>query len=123
MDGKEWKLLSPIAASWVTDAGQRRSLIVPKDTLTDLASVPRVFRSLIPQLGRQNLAAVVHDYCYATHMFDDRALCDLLLLEGMVWADVGWAKRNAIYSAVRVGGWKPYNAYGRIISNAPTDSL
>ena len=122
MDGKQWKLLSPVAASWVDDFGKRHYLMAPTDFKTDLASVPPMFRSIIAQLGRQNLAAVLHDYCYVKHMFDSRALCDELFLEGMVWADVGWAKRNAMYAAVRAGGWKPYNKYGRV-AHAPLDSL
>ncbi len=121
-DGVGWELLSTIAVSWVTDAGVRRSVIAPKGFHTDLSSVPRVFLSLVPRLGRQNLASVLHDYCYVNHMFNSRALCDELFLEGMVWAGVGWAKRNAMYAAVRAGGWKPYNKYGRT-AHAPLTSL
>ena len=114
MEDAQWELLEPIGASWTAQNGWRRNIIVPAGFRTDLASVPRVFRSIIPQLGRQNLPAVLHDYLYVTHTFGSRARCDELFLKALAWAGVGWVKRNAMYAAVRVGGWAPWNKYGRI---------
>lgn len=122
MDGKEWELLTPIAASWVEDDGARKSIIVPAGFKTDLSSVPRMFRSIVPQLGKYNLPSVIHDYCYATHMFDSRLKCDDLFLEGMTRVGTNWARRNAMYSAVRLGGWVPYNKH-KVEPHEPTDSL
>ncbi len=80
---------------------------------TDLASVPRIFRSLIPQVGRHLQAAIVHDWCYENIVEGladgDRAImtrkeADLLFLEGMKEAGVSWLKRKLMYWAVRVAG-------------------
>ena len=38
------------------------TVTVPDDFLTDLSSIPRIFRLLIPKNGRHRAAAVVHDW-------------------------------------------------------------
>ena len=60
---------------------------VPQGFITDLASVPKVFRSVVPQIGYWNQAAVVHDLLYRHHRdgLDTTILkqhADYLLLEG-----------------------------------------
>lgn len=73
---------------------------------TDLASIPRVLRSLIPQVGRHIQAAIFHDLIYRTkgHGGLTRLQADDMLLAGMKYSGVGWAKRYAIYWGVRAGG-------------------
>jgi len=73
---------------------------------TDLASIPRALRSLIPQVGKHIQAAIFHDLIYRTkgHWGLSRLQADEMLLAGMVYSGVGWAKRYAIYWGVRAGG-------------------
>ena len=78
---------------------------------TDLASIPRLFRSLIPQVGRHIQAAIVHDKIYRTTGHGiTRAQADDMFLDGMEAKGVGWLRRRTIYAAVRVGGWASWTA-------------
>jgi len=99
LGGGQWKLLRPYSAIW-----HWNRIDVPTGFVTDLASVPRIARSIIPQIGDQNGPSVVHDWCYRNH-WKTRALSDGLFLASMRIAGVNWLRRNIIYSAVRAGGW------------------
>ncbi len=44
-------------------AGRRDLIVIPAGFRTDLASVPRIVRWLLPQDGRWTRAAIVHDWC------------------------------------------------------------
>ena len=72
--------------------------------LTDLASIPRVFRSLIPQIGHHLQPAVAHDWVYQHHGGLTRLEADDMLMDGMVTVGVSWWRRHAMYRFVRVGG-------------------
>lgn len=48
------------------------SITIPRGFRTDFASVPRVFYGLLPPTGRYGLAALVHDYLYATKVLTRR---------------------------------------------------
>ncbi len=73
--------------------------------ITDLASIPRAFRSIIPQVGRHIQPSIVHDWCYESKTYLTREEADLLFLDGMKAVGVGWLRRRAMYSAVRAFGW------------------
>ena len=99
----QWELLRPYSAVW--DTGR---IDVPAGFKTDLSSIPRIARSIIPQIGDQNGPSVIHDWCYRFH-WETRALSDALFLAGMIFKAVNWLRRNIIYSAVRTGGWVTWN--------------
>ena len=73
---------------------------------TDLASIPRALRSLIPQVGRHIQSAIFHDLIYRSdeHWKLTRLQADDMFLAGMVYSGVGWVKRYSIYWGVRAGG-------------------
>ena len=80
---------------------------------TDLASIPRALRSLIPQVGKHIQAAIFHDLIYRArydsilskkHWGLSRSQADNMLLDGMKYSGVGYMKRYAIYWGVRSGG-------------------
>jgi hypothetical protein len=81
---------------------------VPDGYLTDGASVPRIFWSIIPPWGAYGQAAVVHDIlCEYLSITKDglpmritRARCDEILLEAMIALGVPAWKRQVIYRAV-----------------------
>ena len=85
-------------------------ITVYKDFDFDGASIPRIFWTLIgsPTTGKYTKAACLHDAFYASRVFS-RKQSDDLFLEAMKADGVGMIKRNLIYSAVRLGGWKAYN--------------
>ncbi|MHA1809343.1 MAG: DUF1353 domain-containing protein [Candidatus Heimdallarchaeaceae archaeon] len=86
---------------------------VPSGFKTDLASIPRIFWSLIGHpAGEYSAAAVLHDWLYSVQI-ESREKSDKLLLEGMEVLEVKKYKRYLIYWAVRIGGWKAWNKYSK----------
>lgn len=76
----------------------------------DGASIPRAFWSIIgsPMTDGYQRAGCLHDALYASERFE-RYICDRIFLEAMEVDGVGYAKRYAMYWAVRAGGamvWK-----------------
>lgn len=106
IDGKHFELLSPLVYSSATG----RIFTVPAGFVTDFASIPRGLWNLLPVHGRQDKAAVLHDFLYA-HNGVTRAEADALFREAMEAEGVGKVARNLMYAGVRAGGWKPWNKY------------
>jgi hypothetical protein len=83
--------------------------------VTDFASIPQVFHSLLRQNGLYLLPAVVHDYLYWKQTCT-RDQADQILHLGMIENKVPDLQRVAIYAAVRAAGafaWKA-NAADRV---------
>ena len=107
-DGKRWKLIEPF--SYYIDKKDGIIITVPKDFISDGASIPRIFWSLIgsPMTGKYIAAAFLHDFTYFIKTFS-RKKSDLIFLNAMKILKVPKIKRKIIYYAVRVGGkwaWK-----------------
>ncbi len=106
--GESWTLVESL--DYTSDlVGE---LSAPKGMTTDLASIPGLVQGLIHKTGPWDRPAVIHDLLYSTLRFE-RDVCDKVLLEAMVVEGVGWWKRQAIYRAVRLGGWVAYNDHKR----------
>lgn len=99
-DSGEWLLAHKL--TYVTEAGE--VIEVPAGFETDLASIPRAFHWLIPVNGKHRAAAIIHDYLY-TIKDRSRSAADAIFLEAMKESGVRWTQRQAMYLAVRVGGW------------------
>ena len=65
--------------------GRHQLIIVPRGTVTDLASVPRVFWILLPPFGGDAAAAVLHDW-----------LCQLLALQYRLGVQMAPAPVDAV---------------------------
>lgn len=91
--------------------GAPKMIQAPKGFITDFASIPRLFRSLIPVNGKHRGAAVIHDYLYRTAAEHDysRKDCDRVFLEGMLTAKERKWRAWIMYNAVRAGGWIYFN--------------
>lgn len=121
-------LTAPI--SWIPNPGQDayQTVTVPKGFVTDFASIPRVFWSVLPPDGKYAYAAVIHDYLYWTQE-RTREEADQILKMAMQDFKVGEVTINSIYTAVRVGGgfaWsgnaeKKARGEKRILSRWPQD--
>jgi hypothetical protein len=77
---------------------------VPRGFVTDFASIPRPFWSVLPRWGKYGPAAVVHDYLY----WDQRCTreqADRMLYLSMQESSVNWFWRLVIYRAVHWGGY------------------
>ena len=77
-------------------------IIVPAGFETDLASIPRIFQSLVPKVDRHMLPAIVHDYLCRLPDFK-RRMADRVFLEAMKLKEVNPVRRRLMYWAVRIG--------------------
>ena len=89
---------------------ERYSITVPRGMLTDLASVPQIFRFIAGRVGPHLEACVVHDYLYVAWKINDisptddmRRFADQLMLEAMYAAGMN-CKARLIYWATRCFG-------------------
>jgi len=102
-DATEFVVEEAFDAYW-NRKGNITKIVVPAGFTTDLASVPRIFQSIIPKLGHHIRPAIVHDYCYEGFTNLTRKEADEMFLEGMQETKVSWLRRNTMWLAVRVGG-------------------
>ena len=99
-----WRLDMPLV---YRSYNQGLRVTVPAGFSTDFASVPWLFRRILPRSGEYNAAAIVHDYLYSCRSVPRKA-ADQIFLEAMHDVGVpGW-KAKAMYSAVRLGGGRAY---------------
>ncbi|WP_120497456.1 DUF1353 domain-containing protein [Kiloniella sp. EL199] len=105
-----WVLNEPISVSFVGKDNERREFVISAGFETDLASIPRLFQVLIPQIGGQNLPAIAHDWCYrdASMKWLNKSAADLLFRIGMEQAGVSRLRRTLIYWAVKWFGFSSY---------------
>jgi len=100
VDGRNWIVRQPLV---YTIGVSKDSITVPPGFVTDFASIPQVFHSLLRQNGLYLLPAVVHDYLYWTQSCT-RDQSDQILNLGMIENKVPGPQRLAIYAAVRAAG-------------------
>jgi hypothetical protein len=102
-DGEHWLLHEPL----VYRARSGVKYTVPAGKITDLFSIPRAVRGLLPKSEKGNAAAVIHDGAYSREispLVADRGTADGLLNEAMEACGVGAFRRRLIFIGVRVGG-------------------
>jgi hypothetical protein len=90
--------------------------MVPSGFVTDFATIPRIFKSIIDDNDKHiRDAAVLHDFLYSTqsraHQNISRKEADKVLIDAMKSLGAPWWKRALIYSAVRVGGGSYFKKY------------
>jgi len=92
----------------VEQAGRFNEVKVPKGFVTDLASIPRLFYSVLRPDGDYAYAAIIHDYLYWEQQ-TSRDVADEIFRLAMLDFKINECVANAIYDAVRLGGapsWK-----------------
>ena len=77
---------------------------VPIGFITDFASIPKIFWSIIGPNGTHGKAAVLHDYCYATACYG-KFKSDCIFLEAMKVLNVPLIDRVTLFTAVVLFGW------------------
>ncbi len=103
-DLQMWVLDAPIPFIWYVDGVRRADFTVPVGFATDLASIPRWARSLVPQIGPQNRPSVGHDYvCAGLVPGLTRFEGDLMFLDGMRRDGTSWLRRWMMYGGVGLG--------------------
>jgi hypothetical protein len=121
-------LLSPISWASASKAYAQAKVTVPRGFVTDFASVPRVFWSLMPPIGRYGYAALFHDFVYWQQVIS-RTSADRLLFDTMKELQVPRLTSTIIYGAVRVFGFMAWRANAaaksagerRLLREFPTD--
>ena len=121
-------LISPIG--WTPAPYKIAEIIVPRGFVTDFASVPRLFWSMFPPIGRYGYAAIFHDFAY-WQQTASRDEADKLFHDTMVELAVGTVTRNVLYYSVRLFGFFAWHknasarASGekRILCEFPTDIM
>jgi Protein of unknown function (DUF1353) len=121
-------LIRPI--KWTPNPGQEafQPVTVPVGFVTDFASIPRVFWSLLRPDGKYTYPAIVHDYLYWTQT-RPKGEADEILKFGMEDFAVEAISSATIYDAVRLFGgiaWKDNaqlkaNGERRILKRFPDD--
>ena len=100
-----WRLDEPVEVTLSDD----EDLFIPVGFETDFASVPRIFWSIIPPIGKANIAWVIHDYLYDTKDERGRKWADDEMYYWMRKKGQSWLKSQLMYWGVRIGGrnwWK-----------------
>lgn len=106
LDAERWRLMEMLAFS----SGKYDTMtIVPKDTVTDFASVPRMPLAYWLFAGIGQAAAVVHDWLYSGGTVP-REVADNIFLEAMEACGVSAWRRLPMYWAVRAFGAARYTA-------------
>ena len=82
------------------------TVTVPSGFVTDGASIPKVFWSILSPFGDYFAAAVIHDFLYSKSNQNTftRLQCDNIFKEAMFNIGVPWYRRDVIYRAVRTFG-------------------
>lgn len=83
------------------DDGNPVKVTIYAGFVTDLASIPRIFRFLIIKNGRHRAAAIVHDYLCRLGLDFSRITADKIFYEAMKVCKVPWLRRKLMYAAVR----------------------
>ena len=81
---------------------------IPEGLITDFASIPKIFRSIVSKDGPHKPCAILHDYLYFTGEVSKKR-ADRYFLESMKEEKVFWLKRKAMYYAVKFGGFSAWN--------------
>lgn len=102
-DATEFIVEEAFDAYW-NRGGKITKITIPAGFNTDLASVPRIFQSIIPKLGHHIRPAIVHDYAYEGFTNLTRKEADEMFLEGMKATKVSFLRRKLMWLAVRVVG-------------------
>lgn len=89
-------------------AGSGLVIRVPAGFVTDFASIPRLFWTIVSPVGQHGKAAVVHDFLYRQTSGFSKVLADAIFFEAMELLGVPWYRRWAMYLAVRFFGRSSY---------------
>ena len=112
INANQWKILGPFEYYTNTHGVLKGDIIrVPIGFITDFASIPQIFWSVIGgPTGKYTKAAVIHDWCYFKNLYT-RKKCDQIFLEAMKVLKVSWWKRHLMYIAVRICAGIPWRRY------------
>jgi len=107
-DGIHWEVTEEFRY-YIRSENSGDFITVPKGFVTDGASIPRIFWSIVgPPWGDYGYAAIVHDFLYHTQPCS-RKEADRIFLEAMQVLKVNKFKRWLMYRMVRMWSWICWN--------------
>lgn len=89
------------------------TVCVPSGFVTDFASIPRVFWTILPPTGRYSRAAVIHDYLYVSQE-KSKKYADVMFYKAMKDCGVKSYVRRVMFWAVRYFGQAAWNKNNKI---------
>ncbi len=110
-DGENWFLRAEL--QYEVREGSGLIIPVPAGFVTDFASIPRPFWSILPPWGKYGPPAIVHDYLY----WDQRCTreqADAVMLLAMEDTHVSCFRRRLIYWALRLGGASAWRSNAKL---------
>lgn len=119
-DERTWRVVE--AFEYIASfAGISWTICVPVGFITDFASIPRAFWSILPPTGRYGKAAVIHDFLYnqanakvpGTEITIVKAMADRIFYDAMGVLGVPKWQRVVMYAAVCIGGRGNFGNYGK----------
>ena len=126
LDGRRWRVIESYRF-YSGEAGTSIFVEVPRGFITDLASIPRAIRWLVPKVGRDSAASAVHDVLYRIgavitaievegieHTSStpiSRGVADSIYHQALVASKVGAWRRKLLYHGVSTFGWIAWNRY------------
>ncbi len=116
VERKEWVNGHDLAVYLPIEKDVIKLYTIPEGFTTDLASIPRIFWSIIAphELGID--APLIHDWLYRNNI-GGRAWADYILLHLMRQNKVPYWKRKVVYGAVRAFGWRSWNRHAKSASS------
>jgi hypothetical protein len=100
-DQDYWYLDRPLV--WESAKTNPVKVEVPRGFVTDFASIPSMFWTWLPRIGRYGLPAIAHDWLY-WEQSTERGDADDLLNKSMEELRVSGVQRELIYRAVQLFG-------------------
>lgn len=86
--------------------------LVPKGFVTDLASIPRWFWSILPPQRTEFIApAIMHDFIYHSPNGLSRRMADIAFYQGLREEGVDKTTSFKMWLGVRLGGWMFFNKH------------
>ncbi|WP_412759710.1 DUF1353 domain-containing protein [Methylorubrum subtropicum] len=96
--------------TWKSDTDPNHTISIPSGFVTDLASIPRVFWSILPKTSAYTYPAIIHDYLYWFQPQNyTRKSADEVLKTTMQELNISKIKIFIIFISVRLWGgtsWK-----------------
>ncbi len=100
-DGKRFKVMEAFRY-YIGHEGSNEYVDIPKGYISDGASTPQIFYSLVGgRWGRYGYAAIVHDYILQHKLYSYKR-SDQIFLEACKVLGVSWWKRMLMYRALRL---------------------
>ena len=113
-NGIEWEVMEDF--EYHVGSEESNDIIkITKGFISDLASIPKAFWSIIGgPWGRYGYAAILHDFLYFTQT-RTRLASDRIFLEAMKVLKVNVFKRLVMFRAVRMWSWIPWSRHAKRI--------